>query len=136
MSDPNPLHTLAARVERLTEPDRAVDAEIWLACTEGATRNQWSYVHQVTWRICEVDETRELQPDGSRRLIVVPAYTSSLDAAMTLVASEWTWDVTSTGAAWVQRDSVDNIQFARAASPSLALTAAALRARAEGGERG
>lgn len=74
------LLALAERVEKLTGPDREVDKEIWLATSEGVTRNRWSYTHAATGRVCEVDETRE----ESGGLIIVPAFTSSIDAAVML----------------------------------------------------
>lgn len=62
-------------------PDRELDAEIWLHFTPGTTRKKWSYAHAASGKTCEVDETR----DETRRLIVVPSFTASLDAAISLV---------------------------------------------------
>lgn len=81
------LLVLADRVEKLTGPDRDLEAEIWLACTPGATRNKWSYVHKATGRECTVDETR----DATDRLIIVPEYTTSIDASLTLLPEGWWW---------------------------------------------
>src|ERR1700743_1640458 len=117
--------TLADRVESAAGASRELDAEIWLACVPGATREQWSYRHIATGRLCHVDETRQLQADGRRKWVIVPSYTASIDAALTLVPDGWIWDVISTGTAWVMLDDVQ--ETARAATPALALTAAALR---------
>lgn len=81
------LLVLADRVEKLTGPDRDLEAEIWLACTPGATRNKWSYVHKATGRECTVDETR----DATDRLIIVPSFTASLDAVLTLLPDGFKW---------------------------------------------
>ena len=81
------LLVLADRVEKLTGPDRDLEAEIWLACTPGATRNKWSYVHKATGRECTVDETR----DATGRFITVPSFTASIEAALTLLPEGWWW---------------------------------------------
>lgn len=77
MSD---LSSLIERVEAATGGDRELDAGIWLACTPGATRDKWSYTHKATGRECTVDETR----DATDRLIIVPSYTTSIDAARSI----------------------------------------------------
>ena len=82
MSD---LSSLIERIEAATAGDRELDAEIWLACTPGATRDKWSYIHKATGRECTVDETR----DATDRLIIVPSYTTSIDAALTLLPEGW-----------------------------------------------
>lgn len=81
------LLVLADRVEKLTGPDRDLEAEIWLACTPGATRDKWSYIHKATGRECTVDETR----DATDRLIIVPSFTASIEAALTLLPEGWWW---------------------------------------------
>ena len=75
------LSDLISRVEKASGPDGDLEAEIWLACTPGATRDKWSYIHKATGRECTVDETR----DATYRLIIVPEYTTSIDAALTLL---------------------------------------------------
>jgi hypothetical protein len=77
MTKAEQFEALAQRCEQATGPDRELDAAIWLLCVPGATRMQWSYVHIATERTCEIDETR----DATGRLIIVPAYSASLDAA-------------------------------------------------------
>ena len=127
------LEALADRVAGAKGPDRELDAAIWLASVPGATRNELRYVHKASGKDCVIDETR----DASRRLIIVPAYSASLDAAMTLVPEGWTWFV---------RCSLDNEAMAGVydpapgfwgdasnalgKTPALALTAAALRSAA------
>lgn len=74
------MSEIIERLEKASGPDRELDAEIWLATTPGATRRKRTYTHQATGTPCEIDETR----DASHRLIIVPPYTSSIDAALTL----------------------------------------------------
>ena len=81
MTKAEQFEALALRCEQATGPDRELDAAIWLLCVPGATRMQWSYVHIATERTCEIDETR----DATGRLIIVPAYSASLDATLRLV---------------------------------------------------
>jgi hypothetical protein len=69
---------LIERVEGLKAGDREVDAQLWLFCTPGATRRKSSYLHKASGRQCEIDETR----DATHRLVIVPEYTSDLDAAV------------------------------------------------------
>lgn len=130
------LLELAAKVEAAEGPDRELDAEIWLACTPGATRDQWSYIHNATGRECHVDETR----DASHRLVIIPAYTSSVDAAMMLVPEGWFWRVghSTLYAGWAHLNrkhpdfcNREDEHSAQAAAPALALTAASLKARSE-----
>ena len=81
------ITSLIERIEAATGGDRELDAEIWLACTPGATRNKWSYVHKATGRECTVDETR----DATGRFITVPSFTASIEAALTLLPEGWWW---------------------------------------------
>lgn len=81
------LTSLIERIEAATEGSRELDAEIWLACTPGATRNKWSYVHKATGRECTADETR----DATGRFIIVPSFTASIEAALTLLPEGWWW---------------------------------------------
>ena len=99
----------------------------------GATRSRWSYVHKATERVCEVDETR----GADRRLIVVPAYTASIDAAMTLIPHQHEWSVNWSGNSLAEVCAFPDgypIQCGHAATPALALTAAGLRAIAANGD--
>lgn len=74
------LQELIKRCTEANGADRELDAAIWLTVTPGATRSKGGYTHAATGRWCDIDETRD--PTG--RLIVVPAYTSSFDAAASL----------------------------------------------------
>jgi hypothetical protein len=102
------MRELAERCEKATGPDRDLDAEIDKA------------IHPDDW-------TDGLWFDPSRHDL--PAYTASLDAAMSLVPE---------GMLWLAGYAVDGRAIATvdfdhqraAATPALALCAAALRARA------
>ena len=134
MTKAEQFEALALRCEQATGPDRELDAAIWLLCVPGATRMQWSYVHIATERTCEIDETR----DASGKLIIVPTYSASLDAALTLVP-----DGHASAVGTMAFKDSDKLPWAtywtpqgwpystEAATPALALCAAALRARAQ-----
>ncbi|API52915.1 hypothetical protein BMW22_15950 [Rhizobium leguminosarum] len=79
------LSELIEALENATRPDREIDAQIWLLLTEGATRST-SHIVSATnaWPHFDIDETR----DSSGRLITVPAYTASVDAAMDLAVAK------------------------------------------------
>lgn len=81
------LSDLISRVEKASGPDRDLEAEIWLACTPGATRFKRPYIHKLTGRECTVDETR----DKFGYLVSVPRYMESLDAVLTLLPEGWWW---------------------------------------------
>lgn len=80
------LSELIEALENATDPDREIDAQIWLLLTEGATRST-SHIVSATnaWPPYDIDETR----DSSGRLITVPPYSASFDAAMDLVKSRF-----------------------------------------------
>lgn len=107
------LVELAKRVEALDGPQFAIEREVWLA----------------------------IGAPGSRP----PNYTASLDAAMTLLDDDWFWRVGNDGEGADPSlyradighpvpEKVMAFQRATAATPALALTAAALRALAAQGE--
>ena len=126
---------LARRCEDAEGPSRELDAEIFIA---------------VLWPDHKLQTTCDLFPDEVRTgriqepngcgWMESPRYTSSLDAAMTLVPEGWLWQVELIGhqtkgrigaaMAWLKHRQVEHGQ---AATPALALCAAALRA---GGENG
>lgn len=84
------LEQLLERVKAANGPDRELDHRIWLALEPGVKRKQWSYTHTASGRECHVDETR----DATGRLVIVPAYTASIDAALALVERVlpgWFW---------------------------------------------
>ena len=135
MTKAEQFEALALRCEQATGPDRELDAAIWLLCVPGATRMQWSYVHIATERTCEIDETR----DATGRLIIVPAYSASLDAARQIDTSALIVFASDIGA-----DGLPMVKVANNTSTSpvvehtgiartleLAWCAASLRARAQ-----
>jgi hypothetical protein len=63
-----------------------------------------------------------------------PHYTTSLDAALTLVPEDWIWDVASTGAVWVMPEDEISQQIVIGGQPDpiIALCIAALKARQHG----
>lgn len=130
------MDKLVERLEKAVGPDRELEVEIWLTVTDGSYRKKWSYTHIATGRVCEMDETR----DKFGHLILVPAYTDSIDAAMTLVpkgrairreycpAGSWPHRV------WIYRDDIMPIDDGSrrpvlGKTEALALCIAALRAR-------
>jgi hypothetical protein len=136
------LTALIERVEAARGPDQELDAE-------SATAAGWRDVHRAA-HLAELGQGRLLgwPPEGSGAWAFVPAFTASLDAAATLVPEGWAWDVRRmypggsvhgahhTGEAHLDRWSDRDFRtegakaFVRvtAATPALALTAAALRA--------
>lgn len=121
---PNPLTELAERVEKLTGPCRETDARIQCAL-DGHQFVSFSDKRGM-------DQISTIST-GEKTLGVVLAYTASLDAAMTLVPENHEWEAGTallTNAAWAGVIGLDGRWQAKAATPSLALTAAILRARA------
>lgn len=110
-------------VEQATGPDRELECRIW--CESGAAGVSFA------WAIAAL-------PDLD--LWSAPRYTVSLDAAMTLVPSGFMWRLQSwpdgVNSALLEKNAGDfgaidaRHTEAFAATPALALTAAALRARA------
>ncbi len=118
------LEELAVRVEGAAGPDREIDAQIagglgWCVGPEGNRGGRCGRTPQGTWK-------------------VVPRYTASLDAAMTLVPEGWTGIVQLTGAAELvdARNDSRRVRALACETPALALTAAALRSRAELARKG
>jgi hypothetical protein len=117
------LLELATRCETAEGPDRALDAEI--ALTQG-----WTAHAGDNW----------IGPLGQ---ICVSPWTGSIDAALSLVPEGWAWSVVYererelsgkppffADARNGYRSSYDQAPMAWAATPALALCAAALKARA------
>ena len=116
------LLKLAERVEALEGPDREVDREIALASGDYKTGRgrEGMLAHKDT---------------PNQFSYSVPAYTASLDAAMMLVPEGWSGPLHIGGkyshaelttcecGEWI------DIEVVNCATPALALTAAALRAR-------
>lgn len=77
---PTTLTQLADRLEKAAGADRELDADLWLAFTPGASRKQSPVNHKASGTTYVIDETR----DATHRLITVPEYTASIDAALAL----------------------------------------------------
>lgn len=134
---------LAERAERAEGADRELDAAIFR--TLGRVPAVASNVRWAT------EERRELRgivfgPDGYEdEWWAVPAFTASLDAALSLVPEGMTWRVgwqekrfseghEGVAAVPAPLPFADDWRESRAATPALALVAAALRALAAEGE--
>lgn len=119
------LNALADRVEAAEGPEREIDSAIYEAIGIDETRCKW-------W--CKMDGRTDLT---RARFIAAhaPQFTASIDAAMTLVPDGWAFglssDLIEDGAvAGLMRKSPHSAGDAKATTPALALTAAALRAQA------
>jgi hypothetical protein len=138
------MEELIRRVESATGPSRELDAEIWWAVErKTAESTYWSAATGLPRRL--PDNSPIPGGLGSTAVkVLAPAYTSSLDAALSLVPAGWDWSLESdtaddnqpirpTASVWRRgvHPTMDEMVFA--ATPALALAAAALRARA--GER-
>ena len=131
------LLKLAERVEALSGPDRLTDANIhWqirrddFEPDEDHTDQTYCYA-RGGWTLNRADH-------HFLDSIPVPRYSSSLDAAMTLVPKGWAWSVLDrrttgyskpNGQCWTKEDR--STLHGDAATPALALCAAALRALAK-----
>ncbi|SOC45718.1 hypothetical protein SAMN05892877_117107 [Rhizobium subbaraonis] len=75
------LDELIERLEKAEGPDRELDSRIWLETSPGVTRSVQHVVSATgAWPPYDIDETR----DETGRLITVPSFTASLDAAVEL----------------------------------------------------
>jgi hypothetical protein len=119
----NRVLELASRVEAATGPDREIDREImaldydWKrrALSKGSRFRDKCWVHRAT------NKWRTTAPDGFE-------FTTSLDAAMTLVPEgAWWWvEAQPLGTAFLAGAGDERVSTA--ATPALALCAAALKA--------
>lgn len=134
------LLQLAERVEALTGPCRETDVMIELAVGKNGPAIQEIMAGSPHNTIDEVAKAADR--DVSIMFHRVPRYTASLDAAMTLVPAGQDWMVDNFDglAARMCSASVFNAKAddfgAFAATPALALCAAALRALAAKGDAG
>lgn len=152
MTDPATIASLADRIEKLTGPDREVDAEIALAL---------GIVPEGAFRPCAAIDAGTFAT-GAYGFWSCEPYTKSIDAALTLVPEGWwlaglnycpsdfrsaqdrEWHAEIAGpVTWavIDREVGEEPQFdcegGNAATPALALTAACIRALAtlqDGGE--
>jgi hypothetical protein len=120
------LRALADRVEAAKGAYRALDGEIWCAING----YEW-----VMWDGAGAVFRQADSSIGHHYADRIRAFTASLDAAASLVPAGWDWAVTKgfgedALAAASPANSVATVET-QAATPALALTAAALRALAE-----
>lgn len=128
------LEALADRVEALSGPDRECDGWIWahlmsddpyiIGTKEG--RFPQDPIYGV-----RADIMREVGGKDGADYICAPAFTASLDAAMTLASPHWAISANGDMPGWQAMDFAGGNVWHEAATPALALTAAALRALAK-----
>jgi hypothetical protein len=128
MASRDDLITLAARCEAASgEMDRALDGLIGIAVNPAAslwTPDWWSGGPNEYLRWPDL-------PSGESRYETVPYYTSSIDAAVTLVPDGAHWQVGRDVGPWAAVWTKTRLpSHCLAATPALALCAAALRALA------
>ncbi len=132
------LQALADRVEALAGPCRETDADIALTLKIPDWRAQkpWKQTNGWAKANCARDAWSIFFHDGMGGSPAIPAFTASLDAAMTLVPEPGKWSITSGhGDDWqasVWGLAIKPMEWHSAATPALALTAAALRSIAAG----
>jgi hypothetical protein len=138
MTDRATLLALAERVEKAHCAGRGLDAVISCALRIGPDLPDWAASWSGEWRPTMHGSAVLLHEDGKPGPhFTSPAYTASLDAAMTLVPEGASWSLTSAledepPCATVL--TMESTEHGLAATPALALCAAALRARAEAGD--
>lgn len=158
VDDPQDLLRLADEVEKATGPDRGLDARIWCIVGNELGHDDPAHRHRLMRplqpRICIMGRwlgsALEKYPDdveGVAHTWRVPALTGSLDAAMTLVPDnlrlmlcEWDADILRPQGPWQavlckpgcdpSFEAMYGFRCDHAATPALALCAAALKARA------
>jgi hypothetical protein len=129
MSD---LLKLAERCEAATGPDRELEAHIWCAL-----HGKKYMGHNIAYGTEDVVQVEFTEPPkraccvSGRYLPHASPWTSSLDAAMTLVPDSYDWAVFKTNGGLTVHAWCGDRTDIFAATPELALCAASLRARAE-----
>jgi hypothetical protein len=143
---------LIERIEAGGGPDRVIDGWIW-AIIKGddpyVVGNEPGRFPQKAIMGTRLDVMRELDSKDGADYIGAPPFTASIDAALKLVEADWFWRVGHDGEgadpSLFRADVGEPVSFgfvrAVAATPALALCAAALRAREttpsiKGGDRG
>lgn len=140
MSD---LADLIGRLESATGPDRQLDAEIVVAITPDVVGIEPTVMNKREW-LFRFDPPRRWLESW----LSVPAYTASLDAAVTLVPEGWAiaslewWPMRQGGAGVAlfetdshggyDREYCRDVRVGCCWTPALALCIAALRAREAG----
>jgi hypothetical protein len=140
MTKADELRALAERVQGLDGPDREVDAWVAARCRVALPAGcDWAF-RFPNWEGEKGGHVRLIgNVNGNGDYIAgrfkAPAFTASLDAAMTLAPNLGKWSITANGDAdtweafaWVV--ATGRASWIKAATPALALTAAALLARA------
>lgn len=116
---------LIAALEGATGPSRELEAAIALALG-------WERIHPCR----TVGNTGAWRTPGGHLVYDFPAYTASLDAALTLVPEGWGWSADCTSPKpyfrlWLYENGPScQDQDAEGATPAIALCIAALKARA------
>lgn len=136
MSDRGKLLALAEAVEKLTGPDRAVDAQIALALP--MYFNAGPAYDGAPDRIGKINADGSHSIPGNAHDMLVRAYTASLDAAMTLVPEGWRLELEQHSSSWTAQlanapwfDDRRQIVDANGPTAIIALLSSALRAQAE-----
>lgn len=116
------LLNLAERCKTAAGPDREIDCLI----------QEWRFPELTPdMRVMYYgDPTGEHVRDEGQTFVRSPSFTASLDAAMTLVPEGYDWAVFRTNGGLTVHSWCGNREDIFAATPALALCAAALRARA------
>lgn len=126
--DTQDLLRLADEVEKATGPDRRLDASI-ASLVRLEKVPHWARTWSGPWKPTEVGSVVLMQIDGTPGPhFMAREYTASLDAAMTLVPEGWFKLQPDSLKGWAALAVVG--PWAHAATPALALCAAALKARA------
>jgi hypothetical protein len=130
------LTELADRVEGLTGPCRETDAMIDIACRvgPGAGFPTWVYTNFPIWRTRAGGRVEVVHHDGTGGVHWTPKpFTSSFDCAMSLVLEDIEWEAGTAklmDIGWARVVAIHDQWKSKASTPTLALTAASLRARA------
>lgn len=121
------LIELAERCEKAEGPDRELDADIAQAFGHKVSPQTANYTMEMFYAI----EWQKPHPYAGMKE-PCPAWTASLDAALTLVPP-WSWRVgnLASGRAFADLGTQKSLQCIEGATPALALCAAAIRASAE-----
>lgn len=131
------LTSLIARLEAAVGGDRELDGDIWWAVNRREAAI--CYNNAATGLPKKWDELPAVMPGGMGRLAVrsfAPTYSSSLDAAFSLIPDGWRlYSIQDNTKFQGEKywhaglDKGNSVQSIRAATPALALTIAALKAR-------